>query len=92
MAVVLLVGGLAIAPTMIATMTLIEQGVPAGRLTEGMAILHTGIVAGVAPGAASPGFVVDHSGASAAYAVALVGGSSARIAAQTARPAPSLRT
>ncbi|MBL0748134.1 MFS transporter [Nocardioides baculatus] len=86
MAVVLLVGGLAIAPTMIGAMTMVEQGVPSGRLTEGMAILHTGIVAGVAPGAAVAGFVVDHSGASAAYAVALVGGVLGALAAQTARP------
>ena len=90
--IVLLVGGLAIAPTMIAAMTMVEQGVPAGRLTEGMAILHTGIVAGVAPGASVAGFVVDHSGASAAYAVALVGGLLGALAAQAARPAPSLRT
>ena len=46
MAVVLLVGGLAIAPTLIGAMTMVEQGVPSARLTEGMAILHTGIVAG----------------------------------------------
>ena len=92
MAVVLLVGGLAIAPTMIGAMTMVEQGVPSTRLTEGMAILHTGIVAGVAPGASIAGFVVDHSGASAAYAVALAGGILGALAAQTARPAPSLRT
>jgi MFS family permease len=85
MAVVLLVGGLAIAPTMIGAMTLVEQGVPPTRLTEGMAILHTGIVAGVAPGASVAGFVVDHSGASAAYAVALAGGVLGALAAQTAR-------
>ena len=86
MAVVLLVGGLAIAPTMIGAMTMVEQGVPAARLTEGMAILHTGIVAGVAPGASIAGFVVDHSGASAAYSVALVGGLLGAVVAQTARP------
>ena len=91
MAVVLLVGGLAIAPTLIGAMTMVEQGVPRGRLTEGMAILHTGIVAGVAPGASIAGFVVDHSGASAAYAVALAGGVLGALAAQTARPSPSLR-
>ena len=51
-----------------------------------MAILHTGIVAGVAPGASIAGFVVDHSGASAAYAVALAGGVLGALAAQTARP------
>ena len=46
MALVLFVGGFAIAPTMIATMSLTEQAVPPGRLTEGMAIMHTGLVAG----------------------------------------------
>jgi MFS family permease len=90
MAVVLLVGGLAIAPTMIGAMTMVEQGVPSSRLTEGMAILHTGIVAGVAPGASIAGFVVDHSGASAAYAVALGGGVLGALAAQTARQAPPI--
>ena len=91
MAVVLLVGGLAIAPTMISAMTMVEQGMPSGRLTEGLAILHTGIVAGVAPGASIAGFVVDHSGASAAYAVALVGGVLGALLAQTARRSPPLR-
>lgn len=86
MAVVLLVGGLAIAPTMISAMTMVEQGVAPSRLTEGMAILHTGIVAGVAPGASVAGFVIDHSGASAAYAVALAGGVLGALAAQAARP------
>ncbi len=91
MAVVLLVGGLAIAPTLIGVMTMVEQGVPSGRLTEGMAILHTGIVAGVAPGAGIAGFVVDESGASAAYAVALVGGVLGALAARTAPASPTVR-
>ncbi len=91
MGVVLLVGGLATAPTLISAMTLVEQGVPPGRLTEGMAIVVTGLVAGVAPGASIAGFVVDHSGASAAYAVALGGGILGALAAQTARRSPNLR-
>ena len=91
MAVALLIGGLAIAPTMIGAMTMTEQGVPSSRLTEGMAILHTGIVAGVAPGAGIAGFVVDHHGASAAYGVALVGGVLGALVAQTARRSPTLR-
>ena len=89
MAVVLLVGGLSIAPTLIGTMTMVEQHVPSGRLTEGMAILHTGIVAGVAPGASIAGLVVDRSGASAAYVVALAGGVLGALVAQTARPSRS---
>ncbi|MCY7402302.1 MAG: MFS transporter [Nocardioides sp.] len=92
MAVVLVLGGLAIAPTMIGAMTMTEQGVPSSRLTEGIAILHTGLVAGVAPGAGIAGFVVDHRGASAAYGVALVGGILGAIVAQTARRSPSVRT
>jgi MFS family permease len=82
MAVMLLVGGVAIAPTMIATLSLTERTVPVSRLTEGMAIMHTGIVAGVAPGATISGFVVDHAGASAAYLVSLTAGVVAALAAQ----------
>lgn len=70
----LLVGGFAIAPTMISAMALIEQSVPRGRLTEGMAVLHTGLAAGIAPGAAITGIVVDASGASASYAVPAAAG------------------
>ncbi|HEY0645289.1 MAG TPA: MFS transporter [Nocardioides sp.] len=98
MAALLLIGGLATAPTLISTMTMVEQGVPPSRLTEGMAILHTGLVAGVAPGASIAGFVVDHSGSSAGYAVALAGGVVGALVAQTARlgrpavqPSPSVR-
>lgn len=79
----LLVGGIAIAPTMIATLSLTERTVPVSRLTEGMAIMHTGIVAGVAPGALLSGLVVDHSGASVAYLVSLAAGVVAAVAAQT---------
>lgn len=82
MGAVLLVGGVAIAPTMIATLSLTERTVPVSRLTEGMAIMHTGIVAGVAPGATISGFVVDHAGASAAYLVSLAAGVVAALAAQ----------
>lgn len=85
MAAVLLVGGVTIAPTLIATLTLVEQSVPASRLTEGMAILHTGLVAGVAPGATIGGFVVDAHGASAAYLVAVASGAVGVLAAQATR-------
>lgn len=82
MAVVLLVGGFAIAPTLIASLSLTEQTVPAGRLTEGMAIMQTGLVAGVAPGASAAGLVVDAHGASAAYLVCAAAGAVAALAAQ----------
>lgn len=81
LAVLLLVGGLSIAPTLIATISLTEQVVPRVRITEGLAIMQTGLVAGVAPGAALSGFVVDHAGASPAYLVSAGAGLLAALAA-----------
>jgi MFS family permease len=85
MAAVLFVAGFAIAPTLIATMSLCERVVPAARLTEGMALLQTGLVAGVAPGAALAGVLIDHHGSSAAYLVPVGGGVLALLAAQLIR-------
>ena len=86
MGAVLFVAGFAIAPTLIATMSLSEKVLPASRLTEGMAFLQTGLVAGVAPGAALAGVVIDSQGASAAYLVPAAGGLLALLAAQAIRP------
>lgn len=82
LAVVLFIGGFAIAPTMIATNSLIEECVPASRLAEGMALVHTGIVAGVAPGATLAGVVIDAHGASTAYVIPVVAGVVGAIAAR----------
>lgn len=81
MGLVLLVGGAAIAPTLVATMSLVQASVPRARLTEGMAVIQTGLVAGVAPGAALSGLVVDRAGASPAYLVSLGAGALAALAA-----------
>lgn len=81
MGAVMLLGGLSIAPTMIATTALIEQVTPTARLTEGMAVLQTGLVAGVAPGAAIAGLVIDHYSPSTAYLVPLAAGLAAALAA-----------
>jgi MFS family permease len=88
MGLVLLVAGFAIAPTLIATLSLTENTVPAGRLTEGMAIMQTGLVAGVAPGATLGGVVIDAHGASAAYLVCVAAGVVAALAAQTLPRSP----
>ena len=80
MAATLFVAGFAIAPTLIALFFAIEQTVPASRLTEGIAISHTGLAAGLAPGAALAGWVVDAHGASASYLVSLGGGTIAFLA------------
>ena len=82
MGLVLLLGGFAIAPTLIGALSLTERVVPPARLTEGMAIMHTGLVAGVAPGATIGGVVIDALGASPAYLVCLAAGVVAAIAAQ----------
>ena len=74
MAGVLLLGGLTISPTLIATMSLAEQVLPTSRLTEGMAFIQTGLAAGLAPGAAVAGIIIDASGASPAYLVCGAGG------------------
>jgi MFS family permease len=81
MGVLLLLGGFAIAPTMIAATSLVERSVPASRLAEGMSVLHMGVVAGVGPGAALSGLVVDRSGASAAYLVSFAAGALAAVVA-----------
>jgi predicted MFS family arabinose efflux permease len=86
MGVTLFVAGFAIAPTLIALFSAIEQGVPAGRLTEGIAITHTGLAAGLAPGAALAGLVIDAHGASPSYLVALAGGIFAALASLALPP------
>jgi MFS family permease len=80
MGVALFVAGFAIAPTLIASMAAVEQGVPASRLTEGIAVIHTGLAAGLAPGAALAGLVIDAHGASPSYLVALGSGVVAALA------------
>ena len=81
MGAALFLAGFAVAPTLIAALTLTEETVPATRLTEGMTVIHTGIVAGVAPGATIAGIVIDASGASPAYLVAVSCGLLAAVAA-----------
>lgn len=81
MGLALLIGGFSIAPTLIATMSLVESRVPRSRLLEGMAFVQTGIIAGVAPGSALGGLVVDAHGASPAYLVSAGAGALAVLAA-----------
>jgi MFS family permease len=81
----LFVAGFAIAPTIVACLSIVEQAVPHSRLTEGMAIVETALVAGVAPGAALAGHLIDTHGASRAYVVSLVAGLFAAAAAVAAR-------
>ena len=74
LAVALFVAGMAVAPTMITTMSLIEQHVPRAQLTEGMTWVSTGLAVGVALGSSVAGWVIDAAGADAGYVVPAVSG------------------
>lgn len=63
----LLLCGFAISPTLIAAITWTQTLVPEDRLNEGIAAVTTGLVAGIAPGAALVGVVIDARGASASF-------------------------
>ncbi|MEU0841024.1 MFS transporter [Streptomyces sp. NPDC005962] len=92
LAVALFVAGLAVAPTMVTTMALVEQHVPRAHLTEGMTWVSTGLMVGVALGSSATGGVVDAAGARAGYAVPAVAGALAAAVAflgyRRLRPAP----
>lgn len=74
LAVALFVAGLSIAPTMITTMSLIEEHVPRAKLTEGMTWVGTGLAVGIALGSSAAGWVIDAAGARAGYGVPVVSG------------------
>ncbi|MBT2511244.1 MFS transporter [Streptomyces sp. ISL-98] len=81
LAVALFVAGLAIAPTMVTTMALIEEHVPRTKLTEGMTWTGTGLAVGVALGSSAAGWVVDAAGADAGYGVPVAAGAVAAVVA-----------
>ncbi|MFJ9809384.1 MFS transporter [Streptomyces sp. NPDC101158] len=94
LAVALFVAGLSIAPTMVTTMALVEAHVPRTKLTEGMTWTGTGLAIGVALGSSAAGWVVDASGAKAAYVVPVVSGALAVVVAllgfrRLRRPVPT---
>jgi predicted MFS family arabinose efflux permease len=64
----LALSGIAIAPTLIASVAVTQQAVPASRLTEALSWNSTGIAAGLALGAAVVGQLIDHGGADAGLA------------------------
>ena len=78
---VMLFAGMATAPTLITTMNLIERIVPKAQLNEGMTIVLTGLIIGIAAGSAVSGAVVDRVGAQPGYWVAVIAGSFAFVMA-----------
>ncbi|MEU0189024.1 MFS transporter [Streptomyces afghaniensis] len=65
----LLIAGMATAPTMVTTMTLVQQRTPEGRLNEGMTLAVTGLLGGIACGSALGGWTVQHLSTTAGYGI-----------------------
>ncbi|MEU6179473.1 MFS transporter [Streptomyces coeruleorubidus] len=65
----LLIAGMATAPTMVTTMTLVQQRTPEGRLNEGMTLAVTGLLGGIACGSALGGWTVERLSATAGYGI-----------------------
>ncbi|WP_238490098.1 MFS transporter [Actinoplanes flavus] len=81
LAAVLFVAGLATAPTMITSMTLVHELVPSARINEGMTLTVTGLLIGVSAGASIGGWAVEAAGARAGYVTPAVAAGLALLAA-----------
>lgn len=68
LALCLLLAGAATAPTMVTGMTLVQRSTPPGQLNEGMTLSVTALLGGVAAGAATGGWLVEHAGTISGYA------------------------
>ena len=66
-AALLIVSGLAIAPTLIASVAVTSAAVPPTRLTEALGWTTTGLASGLALGAAALGQVIDVPGPAAGF-------------------------
>jgi MFS family permease len=69
LAAALFVSSLAVAPTLVTAMALVERFVPRGQLTEGMTWTSTGLTLGVSVGASLAGVLIDSFGARTAFAL-----------------------
>ncbi|MFG2885381.1 MFS transporter [Streptomyces sp. NPDC048297] len=65
----LLIAGMATAPTMVTAMTLVQSRTPPDRLNEGMSLVVTALLTGIACGSAAGGWAAEHLSPSTAYAV-----------------------
>ncbi|MCV2490090.1 MFS transporter [Geodermatophilus sp. YIM 151500] len=85
------VAGLAIAPVLVAGMSLVETRVPRSAVNEGLAWTSTGLTLGVTAGAAVAGVAVDAWGAEGAFAVPAGAAALAALLAVVGTPALRLR-
>ncbi|MGW3033328.1 MFS transporter [Streptomyces sp. NPDC001178] len=77
----LLVAGMATAPTMVTTMTLVQRRTPEGSLNEGMTLAVTGLLGGIACGSATGGRLVDHVAPTAGFGVPVTAAAAALLIA-----------
>lgn len=77
LAVLLFIAGASISPTFIIAFGLIEQRIPAAKLTEGITWAVTGIGIGMAIGSFTSGYVIDAYGPASGFWVSLVAGTTA---------------
>ncbi|MDH6221240.1 putative MFS family arabinose efflux permease [Streptomyces pseudovenezuelae] len=89
LALALLISGMATAPTMITTMTLVQQRTPEAHLNEGMTLAVTGLLAGIACGSATGGWMTDHASATAAFGVPVTAAATALMISLTWRTPPT---
>ncbi|MCF3129797.1 MFS transporter [Streptomyces olivochromogenes] len=69
LAAALLVAGMATAPTMVTAMTLVQRRTPQDRLNEGMSLVVTGLLVGIACGSALGGWTAEHASPATGFAV-----------------------
>jgi MFS family permease len=74
LSLLLILSGMAIAPTLIASVAVTQASVDQTRLTEALAWISTGMAAGVAAGAAAAGQLIDQAGAQAGLVGVAVAG------------------
>ena len=74
LAVLLVLAGVGIAPTLISGFTLVEKAVPASAVTEGLTWATTGLVVGFSAATWLAGRLVDSAGVGWAFAVGAVSG------------------
>jgi predicted MFS family arabinose efflux permease len=80
------VAGLAIAPVLVAGMSLVESRIPRAALTEALTWVVTGLTLGVTAGSALAGSAVDAWGAEAAFAVPALSAALAGVLALAGAP------
>ncbi|WP_395447709.1 MFS transporter [Aminobacter sp. UC22_36] len=74
LAVVLFIAGVAVSPTIIISMALVEKLVPSSKLTEGMTWAITGIGIGMAVGSSASGWFIDQFGPTSGFFVSMLAG------------------